>query len=59
MAKVQGNLLLENISGKIGRQLVIKQYRNKTVIAVYPNKPVRRETPLKMLYEGWFAEAVV
>jgi hypothetical protein len=36
------NILLKNASGHIGRQLVIKQYGDKTVLAKYPDMSRRK-----------------
>jgi hypothetical protein len=58
MAKGTGNLLLQNISGKLGKELVIKQYHNKTVIARYPYIPKQTLTPLKKIYQARFREAL-
>jgi hypothetical protein len=39
---ISTNLLLKNLSGRIGKQLVIKQYGNKTVITKYPDFSSRK-----------------
>jgi hypothetical protein len=41
MAK-SNNLLLQNLSGHIGKLLVIKQYGNKTVVSKYPDMSKRK-----------------
>ena len=61
MAKGNGNILLQNIRGRIGKELVIKQYANGIVIAKYPRIPSRKRKvlpPLKRLCENRFADAV-
>ncbi len=52
------NILLKNISGGIGKQFVIKQYKGKIVIARYPCKYKRKHSPLKNIYEDRFKEAI-
>ena len=59
MAKGNGNLLLKNISGHIGKELVIKQYGNKTVIARYPNMPKHKPSKIKTVYENRFKDAII
>ena len=60
MARGNDSLFLKNISGRIGKQVVIKQYADKIVIAAYPGKPHRGrpKTELKKVYESRFKEAV-
>jgi hypothetical protein len=58
MAKGNGNPLLQNISGHIGKEIVIKQYGNRTVITRYPHMRKRKPTALKNIYEGRFKEAI-
>ena len=52
------NKLLQQISGSIGKQLVFKQYGDKTVVTIYPNmsrvKPSKQQKESRKL----FAEAV-
>ena len=59
MAQTNRNILLHKLSGQIGKQIVIKRYRNKTVITAYPD--MRKVTPSKAQQEkrNLFAEAVV
>jgi hypothetical protein len=42
MATSENNLLLKNLSGHIGKQVVIKQYGNKTVMSKYPDMSKRK-----------------
>jgi hypothetical protein len=39
---ISENILLHKLSGHIGRQLVVKQYGDKTVIAKYPDMSNRK-----------------
>lgn len=36
------NMLLKSLSGHIGKQIVIKQYGNKTVVSKYPDMSRRK-----------------
>ena len=58
MAIGKGNLVLQNISGAIGKNLVIKQYADKIVISTYPWIPKRKPYPLQKIYRDRFKEAV-
>ena len=58
MASGEGNLLLQNIRGHIGKELVIKQYGNKIVITKYPRIRKQKPTALKKIYEARFAAAL-
>lgn len=58
MASGKGNLLLENISGKLGNEFVIKNYSGKIVIARLPRKYKRRTTELTELYADRFKAAI-
>ena len=64
MARGDGNLILQNMRGSIGKELVVKQYADKIVLAKYPRNSRRKgkrkikPTPLKKIYEGRFAEAL-
>jgi hypothetical protein len=39
---ISKNLLLKNLSGHIGQQIVIKQYGDKTVMTKYPDMSSRK-----------------
>ena len=39
---ISTNLLLKHLSGQLGKQLVIKQYTDKTVVAKYPDMSSRK-----------------
>lgn len=58
MAKGNGNLLLQNFSGQLGKQFVVKQYKNKIVISAYPNIKKKKPTALASLYQSRFNDAV-
>lgn len=58
MATGTGNLLLDKFSGGIGKQLVIKQYTGKIVIAKYPREYKRSPSRLKDIYESRFKQAI-
>ena len=59
------NLLLQGVSGHIGKQIVIKQYEGKTVIANYPKQKKRKPTPGqkvnrdKMFAANYYAKGVI
>jgi hypothetical protein len=40
---ITSNLLLKKLSGSIGKQLVVKQYGDKTVITAFPTYNKRRK----------------
>jgi hypothetical protein len=57
------NLLLQNASGHIGRQFVIKQYGDKTIIAKFPEFSKKRKFTVKqqdaqlaMQLANWYAK---
>jgi hypothetical protein len=58
MASGKGNLLLENMSGKLGDEYVIKNYSGKIVIARRPRKYKRTTTELTELYADRFKAAI-
>jgi hypothetical protein len=39
---ISKNILLQNLSGQIGRELVFKQYGDKTVVSKYPDMKKRK-----------------
>jgi hypothetical protein len=57
MAIARQGVLLKNIQGALGKNIVIKQYGDKTVITAFPDMPKRKATPLKKIYEDRFREA--
>ncbi len=52
------NHLLKNLNGTLGKQLVVKQYSDKTVVTKYPDMHRVKPSELQMLYKTLFAEAV-
>lgn len=58
MAIAKINALFKELSGALGKELVIKQYRNKTVVCVYPSAKKRKPTKLQQLYRDDFKAAV-
>jgi hypothetical protein len=44
--------------GRIGKDIVIKQYGKKTVISKYPDMSKVKRTKLQKVYQKRFAEAV-
>ena len=58
MAKGTGNLITQNMSGKIGKNLVIKQYADKIVISAYPWTAKRKAYPCQKRCRDRFREAV-
>ena len=51
------NLLLKNLSGQLGRQIVFKQYGNKTVVSKYPDMSKRKFSPRQKQLQNTMAEA--
>ena len=41
---ISNNLLLKQLSGHLGKQIVFKQYGDKTVVSKYPNMSRRKLT---------------
>lgn len=59
MASGKGNLILAGISGSLGKEWLVKQYKGgRIVFTRYPEKIKRPYTKLRALREGWFAAAV-
>ena len=50
--------LLENISGTLGKQLVFKQYKDKTVVTRYPDMSKVKPSKAQKEKRSVFAEAV-
>jgi hypothetical protein len=46
---ISRNMLMQNLSGHIGRQLVFKQYGDKTVVSKFPNMEKRKLTDKQLL----------
>lgn len=58
MARVNGNILLHQLSGHIGKQLVVKQYGNKTVVTAYPDMSRVKPSKQQKTQRSLFAKAV-
>ena len=58
MARTKKNVLLKNVSGTINKQIVVKQYGDKTVITSYPDMSRVKQTALQKLSNKRFKEAV-
>ena len=58
MASIDQQHLLRDLKGTLGRQLVVKQYSDKTVVTKHPDMSRVKPTELQKLYKTLFAEAV-
>jgi hypothetical protein len=58
MATGNLNALFMKLKGALGKQIVIKQYKGKTVITAYPVTKKRKPTKLQSVYRNDFAKAV-
>ena len=58
MASINKHHLLGGLKGTIGKQLVIKQYSNKTVVTKHPDMHNVKPSEQQVLYKTLFAEAV-
>jgi hypothetical protein len=58
MARVKNNDLTENLSGKLGRQLVFKTYSYGTVVSRYPDMSKVKLSTKQKKSNALFAEAV-
>lgn len=58
MAKVTNNPILKGVRGKIGDQIVIKQYSYGTVISAKPDMSRVKKSALQKLGQDTFANAV-
>jgi hypothetical protein len=54
---ISNNLLLKELSGQIGKQLVFKQYGNKTVVSNYPDMSRRVLSPAQLQVNETMVEA--
>lgn len=45
---ISNNILLQKVSGHIGKQIVIKQYGDKTVLSQYPDMSKRKLSPKQL-----------
>ena len=58
MARGAGGILLQEIRGQIGKQIVVKRYKDKIVISAYPDMRKVKPSALQKVYRKSFAEAV-
>ncbi len=58
MARSTNNLLLHQLRGQIGKQLVVKQYGNQTVVTSYPDMNGIKPSSLQQKRRDEFAKAV-
>ncbi len=58
MAHTTKNILLHQLRGQIGKQLVVKQYGNKTVVTRYPDMSRIKPTPSQVKRRKLFGKAV-
>jgi hypothetical protein len=56
---ISENFLLKKLSGHIGRQLVVKQYGDKTVISKFPDMSRRKLSPKQLAVNEKMKEANV
>jgi hypothetical protein len=45
---ISENLILKQLSGHLGKQIVFKQYGNKTVVSAYPDMSKRTLSPKQL-----------
>ncbi|MCE3282064.1 MAG: hypothetical protein K0Q66_801 [Chitinophagaceae bacterium] len=61
MARADDHPLLQGFSGQIGKLMVVKQYKNKMVIARYPRmdqvKPTKKQTDRRKIFKEAVAYA--
>ena len=58
MAESANSVLLNNLRGQIGKQIVVKHYGKKTVITAYPDMSNVKPSKLQKVKRTVFAEAV-
>ena len=54
---ISNSLILSNLSGKLGKELVFKQYGDKTVVSKYPNMSNRKFSSRQKELQNTMAEA--
>jgi hypothetical protein len=57
MARTKLNGLLAGLSGRIGKDLVVKQYKDKVVISMMPEMRKKKPTELQTLRQKLFSDA--
>lgn len=58
MAQGKASVLLHKMRGQIGKQIVVKQYGNKTVITAYPDMSGIKPSKLQKQKRKRFAAAI-
>ena len=58
MATSSTSVLLHSLRGQIGKQIVVKQYGNKTVVTAYPDMSRVRPSRIQKLERKKFAAAI-
>ena len=58
MAIANLNALFKELKGALGKQIVIKQYKGKTVVTAYPTASKKKPSKLQSIYRDDFAKAV-
>ncbi|RYZ92638.1 MAG: hypothetical protein EOP47_30125 [Sphingobacteriaceae bacterium] len=58
MARILKGSLLSQLSGRLGDDFVVKQYKDKVVLSKMPDMSNIKSTALQSLKRGWFAEAI-
>ena len=53
MARTNDNIILQKVSGNIGKQVVLKQVHGKTVLSKMPKKPAARSAKQQMCAQGF------
>ena len=48
MARTNDNIILQKVSGNIGKQVVLKRVHGKTVLSKMPKKPAARSAKQQM-----------
>ena len=57
MAKIEDNIVMKNMSGAIGKQLVFRKVNGKTIACKYPNRSHVVYTEEQIGYRTLFAKA--
>ena len=58
MAKYKNNIIMDGMSGTIGKQLVFKKYKSGTVVSKYPHMSKVIPSPKQLASKQKFKEAV-
>ena len=53
MAQTNDNIILQKVSGNIGKQVVLKRVHGKTVLSKMPKKPAARSAKQQMCAQGF------